>query len=84
MDALHQPLARELLEVAVDGDRRHRMVARKLGHADPALPLDALEDLRPAECWGNGVQTGSLTKLRYRSATSSANAGSSTCASTSS
>jgi len=84
VNALHEPLARELLEVPVDRDGRDRMVAGELGHADPALPLDALEDLRPAECWRDRIQTGSLTKLRYRSATSSANAGSSTCASTSS
>ena len=61
---LHQPLARELLEVAVDGDRRHRMVARELGDRHAAVPLDALQDLCSAQGWRHGSQTRSSNALR--------------------
>ena len=45
MHALDQPVARELLEVAVDGDRRDRQVPREVGDGHAAVALDALEDL---------------------------------------
>ena len=61
---LDQPLARELLEVAVDRDRRDRVVAREVGDGHAAVALDALEDLRAAECGRHGVQTRSTNSLR--------------------
>ena len=48
-DALQQPLAREQLEVAVDGDRRDGVLGRQLRERSPAVALDALEDPRAPE-----------------------------------
>ena len=47
--ALDQPLARQLLEVAMGRHRRHGVVARELGHGGAAAPLDLLEDLCAAQ-----------------------------------
>ena len=61
---LDQALARELLEVAVHRDRGDRVVAREVGDGHAAVALDALQDLRPAECGGQRVQTRSTNSLR--------------------
>ena len=45
--ALDQPLARELLEVAVRGHVRDRVAARELGDRHAAVAPDPLEDLGP-------------------------------------
>ena len=47
VDALDQPVLGQLLEIAMDGDRGHRQIAREVGDRDAAVALDALEDLRP-------------------------------------
>jgi hypothetical protein len=53
---LDQPVAGELLEVAVDRDRGDGVVARQVGDGHAAVALDALQDEGPAECGGHGVQ----------------------------
>ena len=51
-------------QVAVDGDRRDRVVAGELGHRDAAVALDALQDLGSAQGGRHGVQTRSSNALR--------------------
>ncbi len=49
MHPLHQPVAGQLLEIAVDRDLRDGVVAREVGDGDTAVALDPLEDLGSAQ-----------------------------------
>jgi hypothetical protein len=74
---LDQPLARQLLQVAVDRDRGDGVVARQVGDGHAAVALDALQDLCAAECGRHGVSGPSrnhrleMTHVDHRHAASS-------------
>ena len=68
--ALDEPVPGQLLQVAVDGDRRDRQVPREVRHGHAAVALDALEDLLAPQRWRRGVQTRS-SNARRRTCTSS-------------
>ena len=55
MYALHEPVAGELLEVAVDGHGGDRVVAHEVGDRDAAVALDPLQHLGPAQRGRHGV-----------------------------
>jgi hypothetical protein len=73
VDALHQPFARELLQVPVHGDGRDGVVARQVSDRDAAVPLDPLQDLSSAQGWWHGDQTRSSNALRVTLACSGRN-----------
>ena len=73
MDPLHEPSARQLLEVAVHRDRRDGVVAREIGDGHAAVALDALQDLGAAQCGGHGAQTRSSNALRVTETSSGRN-----------
>jgi hypothetical protein len=70
---LDQPLARQLLEVAVHRDRGDGVIACQIADGHAAVALDALEDLGPAECGRYGVQTRSSNALRVTATSSGRN-----------
>jgi hypothetical protein len=57
VDALDETILRELLEVAVNRDRRDVVRACQLGDRHAAVAADAFQDLRPPVHWGYRAQT---------------------------